>query len=160
MTSPLQRKLTILIVEDQDAVIAIWKHFLHPINCDLLIAKTFADGKSLLELYHPDLVLLDLRLTDSTVDETISRIKVLKELSPLSTIVVISGYVTPAMAELAINQGAEKVIQKEDVRCQTELWAVIIAAIKGKPDAHYTFTTELLEQLTCQYTQKQQSQQC
>lgn len=53
---------TILIVEDNDLEIKLFKSFLANIGYNILIATNGQDTYALLEEYHPSLILMDLRL--------------------------------------------------------------------------------------------------
>jgi DNA-binding response OmpR family regulator len=124
----------ILIIEDRDEVAKLWAAFLKPLGAQICMAETFAEGLRMMRegpYPYPDLVLLDLGLTDSRDPRvTIRRISELKEIHPHVVMVVISGLLTPELTRLAFDNGAAEARIKIEVTSQRSMWETIQAALQ------------------------------
>lgn len=152
----------ILIIEDRIEVANLWKAFLEPLGAQICIAESFAKG---LQMMHegpcpcPDLVLLDLGLTDSPdPKKTILRITELKAINPAVVVVVISGLLTPELAAMAMSTGADEARIKIEVTSQRSMWLTIQSALnraistKTKPRHEAIF--DLVEDLNNRLIQR------
>lgn len=124
-----------LIVEDSEPIARIWQECLEEIGMDTRVCGTLAEAKILARrIPPPDLLLLDLRLTDSFVPlKTVEGINELKANNPNMVVLVISGLITPEVAKVAIEKGAHAVIEKQALQTQKDLWMRIEEALKLAP---------------------------
>jgi DNA-binding NtrC family response regulator len=145
-------KPVVLIVEDRPEVADLWTRHLEPLQMEIRHALTLADAKILSKRVPPaDLILLDLRLTDSRDENTLCAIKELTELNPNCAVLVLSGYVTPEMTKLAIEQGAHQVIEKQNIQRASDLWGFIKSYLGKAPQSvqkRMACTSDLIEKLS------------
>lgn len=109
------RKLNVLLIEDNDEHATIISRHLKRVEgaqISLARASTLADGLKLLDSHSFDALLLDLRLPDSDIDQTLSR--TLAHASELS-IIVLSTIEERALARKALHEGAQDYLCKVDL---------------------------------------------
>lgn len=128
----------VLIVEDRPEIAKIWTNALEEYaafgKIEIWHVDNLADAKRRsIEIPPPDLILLDLRLTDAKDIETLAAIREFKKGNPDLCVLIISGYLTPDLAKLAIEQGAHGIQEKMSITRTAELWAVINSAIQQAP---------------------------
>src|SRR4051794_29564146 len=116
-----QEPISIYIVEDDAVYSKVLAHFLS-LNPDYRIKK-FDSAKEFLKAVHekPDIVTLDYTLPDSTGDKILSQIK---EISPETKVIVISGQGDIKVAIDLFRKGAHDYIVKDD-DSQQRLWMAI-----------------------------------
>jgi CheY-like chemotaxis protein len=102
--------LKILIVEDESAFSEILVKFLHPLkrefpDAEIIIAPTMARAIEIINsVPTPDITVLDLTLADSTPAETIDKIKLIQDKTP---VLVLTGLITPEDKEKIAKLGVE-----------------------------------------------------
>lgn len=147
-----RKKPIALIVEDQGGIRAVWRRALEPLDMEIWEADNLREALEMSsKIPPPDLILLDLRLGDSNDMSTIGAIPTFKKGNPDVVIIVISGYATPEIATLAIQQGAHGIREKLDMNRSAELWAEIQLALKSAPKGAQKaleFTSDLIAKLS------------
>lgn len=115
--------MTILIVEDEEGPMTLWKQFLGPLTQDLREARTMREAFEQMRLLpKPDLVLFDLRLPDSRqAEESLRRIQELKMINPNAVVMVVTGAVDDNLPALAKELGADGFYRKPDMAGQEKL---------------------------------------
>jgi two-component system OmpR family sensor kinase len=112
-SGPAERTtIRVLLIEDDEAhawFISRYLKQVENVRIALSHAATLADGLRLLASQPFDAVLLDLRLPDSDIDETVSRIIPHALNVP---IIVLSTLEDPSLAKSALEQGAEDYLWK------------------------------------------------
>lgn len=130
----------------------LWERSLEPLGFDIRKAANLADAKIQAKRIPPsDLILLDLRLPDSNDASTIASIEELKALNPDCVVLVISGFLTPDLSKLAIEQGAASAIEKLSVTRAADLWEHFKRAIGNKGNGvqkRLACTMDLIERLS------------
>jgi len=116
-----QEPISIYIVEDDAVYSKILEHFLS-LNPDFRVKK-FNSAKEFLKAVHekPDIVTLDYTLPDSTGDKILSQVK---EISPETKVIVISGQSDIKIAIDLFRKGAHDYIVKDE-DTQQRLWMAI-----------------------------------
>src|SRR4051812_13010372 len=116
-----QDPISIFIVEDDALYSAVLGHFLS-LNPDFIVKK-FGSAKEFLNALHekPDIVTLDYSLPDTTGEHLLSQIK---ELSPETKVIMISGQEDIRIAISLFKKGADDYIVK-DADTQDRLWVAI-----------------------------------
>jgi len=106
--------MRILIIEDDEALAGLLSQFLSPIAREKpIIASNMTDAMKVIDDVAPiDLVTLDLSLPDSTREQSLSRIKDIKDRKPDCLIVVVTGAMKPDQEEEALKYGADGFMQK------------------------------------------------
>lgn len=103
-------RLRILVVEDCENMAHFIGRILDPLRaafpgCSVVYKGSMADALLVIaELPHPDVIVLDAKLPDSTISETISRLKELDEKHP---VVVVSAIANSQEIELITKLGIE-----------------------------------------------------
>lgn len=123
-----------LIVEDRPEVSTMWANYLKDLNLQVRIAPNLASAKLLSkEIPPPDLIILDLRLPDAHDVDTLASIKELTAPNPDCAVLVISGFLTPALTKLALEQGAHSAMEKMDVTRGIDFWGGIKKMLENSP---------------------------
>ncbi|HRI21250.1 MAG TPA: sigma-54 dependent transcriptional regulator [Panacibacter sp.] len=116
-----QELISIFIVEDDAVYSAVLGHFLS-LNPDFQVRK-FTTAKEFVKAIHekPDIVTLDYSLPDTTGDHLLAQVK---ELSPATKVIIISGQEDIKIAVDLFKKGADDYIVK-DADTQERLWLAI-----------------------------------
>jgi len=105
--------MSLLIVEDDEPFVALMLHSLKPKA--YRVAHTINEAFALIDQEAPDVILLDLSLPGSRVDDTIGQISELKRRSKDATIIVITGYPDlKRLQDAATAKGARTVLSKDN----------------------------------------------
>lgn len=122
-----------LIIEDDPVVRGLWVRFLTPVAAEIRHSDNLEEAIELMRrIPPPDLVLLDLRLPDSTKAEaTLARIPEFKRMNPKAVIMVITGAMDSNLPSLATQSGVDAFIDKGSVTGQTKLLQSIQEACAG-----------------------------
>jgi len=99
------KKITLLVIDDSLLVQARIKDLLDDIGVikQQLIARTFAEGLSLIDIYLPDVVLLDVNLPDS---KGLKNLHYLRQNYPTIKIIIITNQDNEKYAEQSMDLGA------------------------------------------------------
>lgn len=111
--------LTILIVEDEKACREVlYPLWLKPLtsrypDTKLVLKETMTDAMQYLSMSAADLILLDMNLTDSLPEDTISRLPEILDKSKGAKIILVSGNPDSDLQEKGIKSGAAAFFSKE-----------------------------------------------
>ena len=99
------KKISLLIIDDSPLIKARIKDLLDDIGVikQQLIARTFAEGLSLIDIYLPDVILLDINLPDGN---GLKNLHYLKQTYPAIKIIIITNQDNEKYAEQSIDFGA------------------------------------------------------
>ena len=105
------KKITLLVIDDSLLVQARIKDLLDDIGTikQQLIARTFAEGLSLIDIYLPDVVLLDVNLPDS---KGLRNLHYLRQHYPTIKIIIITNQDNEKYAEQSMDLGAHCFLDK------------------------------------------------
>jgi DNA-binding NarL/FixJ family response regulator len=148
--------MIILIIEDQESVAHLWRDFLVDKfgDRDIRVGYNMEQGIALMrETPHPDVVLLDLFLPDSTPIQTLKSIETLKAINPYAVILVITGMLDDSLPKIAAAMGADSYNDKTLMTTQSSLLDAMKHAFQKRstdPESAPTYqkNLELLEQIT------------
>lgn len=105
--------MKVLIVEDQQPVADMLRRYLEPISREVVVVSTMHEAVNALESQPPfDLITLDLGLPDSTVMESVSRIREIHEKNNGGFVVVVTGIAGKEARKEAEEAGADGFFQK------------------------------------------------
>lgn len=105
-----------LIIEDDPAMQYLLKRQLSDIIKDIVTASGFEEAMEVLrKIPPPDVIFLDLSLTDSRTEDTITRIPEIRAANEESVILVLSGTVTSFARDQVIAAGADDFFLKQDM---------------------------------------------
>lgn len=144
--------MRVLIVEDQPMCAEVVRQFLEPYSSSIHYAETLEDAFRYAEKLQFDLIVLDLRLSDSTADNTIECIGELNALQSNCAIVVMSG-MTPEdyFHRRSVAAGAQAFIPKSRSFTRNGIAIAIVAALRAKglsdTNERIKANVELLEKL-------------
>jgi len=118
----------ILVVEDESKVAVMLRRLLERAGHDVRVAETVQAARSLAGARHPDLMLLDIELTDGS---GLDLLKELRNAEHTYPVLVHTGFPTPDNERDAFNAGASQFVSK-DITPQA-LMARIEALLKEHP---------------------------
>jgi UDP-3-O-acyl N-acetylglucosamine deacetylase len=99
----------VLVVDDEDSICSTLTGVLSDENFDTLIAHDGLDAVLKVQSFQPDLVFLDIWMPGSDGIETLQKIK---QIAPMTEVIMISGHATIANALEATKRGAFDFIEK------------------------------------------------
>src|SRR5687767_14933532 len=104
--------ISILIVEDDDNFAKVLAQIL--VTCGLTVFRvsTLTEAMSEAAIQQPNVILLDLSLPDSTLDNTVRAIPEIKEMAPQSQICVLTGHAQKGLEEKVLSMGAASFAMK------------------------------------------------
>ena len=105
----MKRKLSILVVDDEESVVELFHRILKKKEYTVLTATNGKDALELADKERPDLVILDLNLPGISGIEVLRRIKKIDE---NIEVIVITGYGTKETVKTAMRLGAYDYITK------------------------------------------------
>lgn len=100
---------TVLVVDDDESLQALFKLFLKKINFSRVVVGTVKEALAALEKQRFDLVFLDLKLPDGAADDVYIAAK---EIDPHLPIVIITGYPDSEMLDRILEMGPVTVLKK------------------------------------------------
>lgn len=107
--------MTFLIIEDSPSMAALLVRQMAKGGHRVIVTSTLGDAMDVAALMQPHAMIVDLGLPDSpSAENTVEAIPKLKEKSPESAIVVLTGYLTDAIKQRAYELGAHAVQKKDD----------------------------------------------
>lgn len=112
--------MVILICEDNVNQAELLRRFLQPISSKIVIAYNMSDTMTVLNIERFDVITYDLSYPDSVREESIAKIKSIKEAQPTAIIIVVTGNYTPEIERMVIEAGADGIIQKTPENNQPE----------------------------------------
>lgn len=101
----------ILVIDDEPDIVYMVKVILRSAGCEVTTAGTVKDGIAMVESEKPDLVLLDLRLTDGDGMEVLAAMRENGWIDSIP-VIILSAHATPTTSEKALAAGAMGYITK------------------------------------------------
>lgn len=133
---------TLLVVDDDERVLAAWKRVVRKRN--VITAIDTPTARRLASTEQPDLAIVDLKLgSESGID----LIRELKRALPDLTVVLCSGYLSAEIAEVAMRAGAYDVVVKP-ITPREILWRIEEGAEQPAPDDTPTLAHAEAEHIT------------
>lgn len=123
---------TILIVDDDVNITYILAGQLRALG-EVRSAHNIADALiEMRKLPPPDLVFLDLFFKEHGAEETLSHIAKFKEINPNAVIIVITGSSEARLEQMALEMGADKFTQKNQIATSARLYKACRGAFIDK----------------------------
>lgn len=124
----------LLIVDDEEATVDMLKTYLQIMGHDPIGAYSGSDGLVLVEVEHPDLLILDLMMPDLEGLEVCRRVRQHAQFAKLP-ILMISARTDQPTIERALSEGANGYLTKPlDLQRLTSEIRQLLEAVDGKPD--------------------------
>ncbi len=124
-----------LIIEDEPSSALVLKSWLEGIGFDVTITESMELAAHIIMETHADIITLDLNLKDSKVSETIPKIAEIRQKSPDSLLVVVSGVMCSTDPAKCAALGADACFEKLDIPTEksflAKLWDVVTALIRN-----------------------------
>lgn len=99
----------LLVVDDENGILEEVRSYFEEEGFQVFVADTGEEGIQILKREKPDLLLLDMKLPDMS---GLLVLKVAKESSPLTKVIVNTGYVDQALIDQAEELGRDIFLQK------------------------------------------------
>jgi DNA-binding response OmpR family regulator len=110
MGTDVNRK--VLILDDDDAISFPIARYFRSLGCIVDVASEPEEAEALVDHRRYDLAILDLRLTALDGIEGLSVLRELRRRNQFSTVMILSGYVSPEAEDEALRLGADRVLSK------------------------------------------------
>jgi len=101
----------VLVIDDEPDIVYMVKVILRSAGCEVSTAGGVKEGAALVDAVEPDLVLLDLRLTDGDGMEVLEAMRASGKIDSIP-VIILSAHATPATSEKAMSAGATGYITK------------------------------------------------
>ena len=102
---------TILVVDDESSIRELLSHLLRRVST-VITSHSLEDARTALLTDKFDLVISDLRLDGSNGREGLELLRYIREVSPDTKVILMSGYATEAIKEEAYGLGAACFMEK------------------------------------------------
>lgn len=136
--------IPVLIVEDDEGIIALWRKYMSFISDDVRVAMTIPDAlDEMRRLPSPSLVILDLRLPGSTHDNTLYHIEEIKRINPKVIVIVVTGHPEQSIEQLAIAAGADGFALKIAVAGQVQLLKLVERSLAQRDPSQPAFVESI-----------------
>lgn len=112
MTKTQTRQMNILVVDDEKAFLHAVQRLFQTGEFSVDTAETFKEAIDLINEREFDVVLTDIRLTDVMSREGLEILKYLRENSPGTRVIILTGYGNPEIMERAYDMGASLYLEK------------------------------------------------
>ena len=103
---------SILIVDDESSCLAVVSEFFVARGFAVTTAQEFEEAEALVIKVSYSLVIVDLSLTKLNADEGLRLIDLIRERSPRTRIILLSGRISTEVREEALKRGANAVLCK------------------------------------------------
>lgn len=139
--------MRVIIVEDETAVADLYERLLEPVSSRIQRARDISELREALKSVPPtDVVILDLKLGEDPITETIHEIPKIKAVNPHAVVVVASGNTNPEIIKEVMREGADYFAIKPETNSTEGMIKAVLAGIQGKPRTARVI--ELIEKLT------------
>jgi ActR/RegA family two-component response regulator len=98
--------ISVLIVEDDDNFAKVLAQILATCGLKVFRVSTLTEAMSEAAIQQPNVILLDLSLPDSPLDNTVRAIPEIKEMAPDSQVCVLTGHTEKGLEEKVLSMGA------------------------------------------------------
>jgi len=105
-------KARMLVVDDEESILLAIREYFVPLRYEVDCAQELEEAEALLSHIRYGLLIADLRLTGIHGNEGLELIRFVRERSPWTRIVVLTGYGSPEMESEAIERGVDAFLQK------------------------------------------------
>ncbi len=145
--------LEILLIEDDRATADLVRRLLVEIDADVQDTAKLSEALHICEVLKFDLLVLDLRLLDASIDTTINSIPMFRKRQPEAKLLVLSGYPDPDIKQRCLDAGANLFICKRDAidKGAQALFVAFNTLIAGLPnrngDERFLASAKMLEKL-------------
>jgi DNA-binding response OmpR family regulator len=105
-------KPRLLVVDDEEAILSAIREYFQPRGYEVDCARELEEAEALLAHIRYALVIADVRLTGVHGNEGLELIRFIRERSPWTRIIVLTGYGSTEIEMEAIGRGVDAFLQK------------------------------------------------
>jgi DNA-binding response OmpR family regulator len=105
-------KPRLLVVDDEEPILSAIREYFEPLGYDVDCARELEEAEALLAHIRYALVIADLRLTGEHGSEGLELIRFVRERSPWTRIIVLTGFGSTEIETEAIGRGVDAFLQK------------------------------------------------
>ncbi len=105
-------KPRLLVVDDEESILSAIREYFLPLGYDVDCARELEEAEALLVHIRYALVIADVRLTGVHGNEGLELIRFIRERSPWTRIIVLTGYGSTEIEMEAIGRGVDAFLQK------------------------------------------------
>lgn len=121
-----------LIIEDEPSVASVFREWFEKVGFVVEVTDSKAGADAILDVEpRPEVITVDINLTDIRGDDTIAWVKEIRMKSPNALLLVISGVLKPADGPKLAELGADGSFEKMDVSVEKSWWQKILDTISG-----------------------------
>jgi DNA-binding NtrC family response regulator len=148
--------MRVIILEDEPIVSDLYTRLLQPVSSRIQTARNLEELREELKVTPPsDVVILDLRLGQGTIHDTIHEIPKIKAVNPQAVVIVASGVSSPEVISEAMEKGADYFAVKPETNTLPGMVHAVLKGMEGKPLTGRAI--ELIEKLTHEIQCKNES---
>jgi DNA-binding NtrC family response regulator len=105
-------KPRMLVVDDEESILLAIREYFIPLRYQVDCARELEEAEALVSHIRYGLLIADLRLTGIHSNEGLELIRFVRDRSPWTRIVVLTGYGSPEMESEAVDRGIDAFLQK------------------------------------------------
>jgi len=102
----------ILVVDDEEPILAAVREYFEPLGYEVDCARELEEAEALLAHVHYSLLIADLRLTGSQSAEGLELIRFVRERSPWTRTILLTGFGSVEVETEALGRGVDAFLQK------------------------------------------------
>ncbi|HEX3557150.1 MAG TPA: response regulator [Thermoanaerobaculia bacterium] len=102
----------ILVVDDEEPILAAVREYFEPLGYGVDCARELEEAEALLAHVRYDLMIADLRLTGSQSAEGLELIRFVRERSPWTRTILLTGFGSAEVETEALGRGVDAFLQK------------------------------------------------
>jgi DNA-binding response OmpR family regulator len=124
----MDMKARMLVVDDEEPILFAIREYFEPLGYAVDCARELEEAEALLSHIHYGLLIADLRLSGIQSNEGLELIRFVRDRSPWTRVVVLTGYGSPEIEREALGRGVDAFLHKP--RPLAEL-AAIVSSLSG-----------------------------
>ena len=126
-------KMRILVVDDEEPILFAIRDYLEPLGWQVDCAQELEEAEALLSHIRYTLLIADLRLTGIHSNEGLELIRFVRERSPWTRVIVLTGYGSVEIEGEAVGRGVDAFLLKpQPLAALAEIAARLTGNITGK----------------------------
>ena len=102
----------VLLLDDEEAVLLPTARYFRSLGCTVDVAREPEEAEALVSHRHYDLAILDLRVTRFGGTEGLEVLREIRRRDHVTSVIVLSAYISPEVEEEARALGADSVLRK------------------------------------------------
>lgn len=126
-------RMRILVVDDEEPILFAIRDYFEPLGWQVDCAQELEEAEALLSHIRYTLLIADLRLTGIHSNEGLELIRFVRERSPWTRVIVLTGYGSVEIEGEAVGRGVDAFLQKpQPLAALAEIAARLTGSFTGK----------------------------